>query len=106
MRSVIGMGTKLDSPEPDTSGEMVMPPMDEVKGASEASDRCLEWVPILLILVDGECSGELLYGSSDAMGVMPNANAASNVDLERRKPPWVELARLRGNGRRGEGLVL
>lgn len=82
----MGMGTKLGSPESDISGEMVMPPMDEVKGAREASDRCLEWVPILLVLVDGERSGELLYGSSATMGVIPNADAASDVGLERRKP--------------------
>lgn len=48
------MLVSLDS---DMFGEIVMPLMLAVKGVRvDKSDRCLEWPPMLLLmLVDGEC---------------------------------------------------
>ncbi len=43
----MGMGIEPGSPESDMSGEMVMPDMEVVNGASEVSERWREWVPLL-----------------------------------------------------------
>ncbi len=73
------------------SGEMVIPDIEVVNGASEWSDRPREWVP-LLDEAEGEPTGEY---ASPMMGVIPNADAARLVGRKRRAPPVVvvELAR-------------
>jgi len=106
---VIGVmgGTLTDtiSPLSEIVGEMVMPPIELVKGARDAAECCRECVP-LVVAETGEVTGEPdpVWSSPPTIGVMPNAEAARLVGRLRREiPPWLVLERTSCTGRRGDG---